>query len=365
VAIVGPPNAGKSTLYNRLILKKEDRAQVGPLPGTTRVAQEGDIGLFTLVDTPGAIASLQEQASDRDGPLAQVISAASNADVVVILFDATQAVGDLERLLFETLIGLGRPWVVALNKMDAVGQERPKIHARAAHVLGLGTEYVLPISARTGAGLERLLLEIARKEPEIVAALGQALPAYRGTLARASITRAASTAAAIALTPLPFISFIPLIGVQTALVLSLARIYGYRMSVARARELIVTFGIGLLARTLFYELVKFGGPPGWVVSAGVAAGTTTALGYGAAAWFDHGEQLSRQRLKGISRSVGTTIVGRLRGGRRPKRRELEREVGLGIEQALPEPPPGEDVTAARPADSGGQEARVVDRGSEG
>jgi small GTP-binding protein len=353
VAIVGPPNAGKSTLYNRLILKKEDRALVGPQPGTTRVAQEADVGLFALVDTPGVVHLQQGTDDGLAEPLARAIAAASRSDVVVILFDATQPMGDLERALFEALVGLGRPWVVALNKMDAVGEGRAKVHAHAAQVLGLATEDVLPVSARTGAGLERLLVEIARREPEIVAALGQALPAYRGTLARASINRAASTAAAIALTPLPFISFIPLVGVQTALVLTLARIYGYQITIVRARELIVTFGVGLLARTLFYELVKLGGPPGWVVSAGVAAGTTTALGHGAAAWFDRGERLSRQRLQGISRSVGTTIVGRLRGRRRPKRGELEREVNQGIAQALPEPVAGRASASAPTADSAG------------
>jgi len=332
VAIVGPPNAGKSTLYNRLILRQEDRATVGAQPGTTRVAQEGDVGLFALVDTPGATASPSaETGADVEEPLARAMTAAHNADVLVILFDATQPMGNLEKLLFDVLVGLGRPSLVALNKMDAVGEERAKIHARAAQVLGLATEEVLPISARTGAGLERMLLEIARREPEIVAALGQALPAYRGALARATINRAASTAAAIALTPLPMISFIPLVGVQTALVLSLARIYGYQITLARARELIVTFGIGLLARSLFYELIKFGGPPGWLISAGVAAGATAALGYGAAAWFDRGERLSRQRLQGISNSVGTSIVGRMRGKRRPKRAEMENEVRLALE----------------------------------
>src|SRR3990172_9996640 len=66
VAILGPPNAGKSTLYNHLILDKKDQAQVGPQPGTTRVAQEGDVGLFAVVDTPGADPSTEAPLSEAD-----------------------------------------------------------------------------------------------------------------------------------------------------------------------------------------------------------------------------------------------------------------------------------------------------------
>jgi len=75
--------------------------------------------------------------------------------------------------------------------------------------------------------------------------------------------------------------------------------------------------------------------PGWLVSAGVAAGATTALGYGAASWFDRGERLSRERLQGISRSVGETFVAHLRGRRRPGRGEIEREVELILEDTPP------------------------------
>ena len=352
VAILGAPNAGKSTLYNRLILARRDQAEVGPSPGTTRLAQEGDVGLFSVVDTPGADASaspsLRSGSQLSAGPdpaaaYALAMDAARQADVLVILFDGSRPLGEADKELLRMLMAYGKPGVVALNKMDAIPQDRARVHGRAAQALGLPTEDVLPISARTGAGLERLLLEIARREPEIVAALGEALPAYRGTLARAAIRRAASTAAAIALTPLPMIAFVPLMGVQTALVLALARIYGYHITLARARELIVTFGIGLMARTLFYELIKLGGPPGWLVSAGVAAGATTALGYGAAAWFDRGERLSRQRMQGISNLVGQSVVGRLRGRRRPKRGEIEREVEIILEDT---PPPEAGSTAA-------------------
>src|SRR3990172_9214534 len=209
VAILGPPNAGQSTLSTPLLLDKKDQAQVGPQPGTTRVAQEGDVGLFAVVDTPGADPSTEAPLSEAEGlragpemgdALGRALDAARRADVLVILFDATRPLGVPERDLFQQLAGFGKPWVVALN-----------------------TEDVVPVSARTGGGLERLLTEIARREPEIVAALGEALPAYRATLAKAAIRRAASTAAAIALTPLPMLDFIPLMGVQAALVLALAR----------------------------------------------------------------------------------------------------------------------------------------------
>ncbi len=54
VAIVGPTNVGKSTLYNQLVQHKGDRAEVSPLPGTTKENQQADAALFTVVDTPGA-----------------------------------------------------------------------------------------------------------------------------------------------------------------------------------------------------------------------------------------------------------------------------------------------------------------------
>jgi small GTP-binding protein len=336
VAIVGPPNAGKSTLYNRLILDGQAKAAVGPRPGTTRVAQEGDVGLFSVVDTPGAGPELHEARENA-------FAAARQADVLIVLFDATAPLDDSDRGLLDDLRALGKPWVAVLNKMDAVRSDRPRVHGRAAQALGLTTEDLLTASARSGTGLERILMAVAEREPEIVAAR-----------ARGARAPAASTAAAIALTPLPMIDFIPLIAVQTALVLSLARIYGYRITPARARELIATFGIGWMARTIFYELIKLGGPPGWLVSAAVAAGTTTALGYGAAAWFDHGEQFSRERLKGISETVGPRLVGRWSGRRKPRRRDMEREVELLIEEN-----PGPEKEAGDGPGEGRESARDV------
>jgi GTP-binding protein Era len=198
----------------------------------------------------------------------------------------------------------------------------------------LESEQVIPISAKKGQGFDRLFLAIVKSEPRIVAALGAALPDYRLNLAQATIAKATSTAAAIAATPLPFLDFFPLIGIQTSMVLGIARIYAYRITFARARELIGTFGIGLLGRTLFYELSKFSGPPGWLVAAGVAAGTTYALGHAAVAWFDRGENLSKDAVQRLSRGIGQNMIERMRslGRRRPKREAVSQKVSDVLEE---------------------------------
>ena len=101
IAVVGPANVGKSTLYNQLITRKEDRAEVSPVPGTTRRAQEADAGLFSVVDTPGADAVGEVGAREREIAFA----AATAADFLVIIFDAVQGIRRYERDLFDSQIG--------------------------------------------------------------------------------------------------------------------------------------------------------------------------------------------------------------------------------------------------------------------
>lgn len=334
VAIVGPANVGKSTLYNQLIRSRAERAAVAAVAGTTRVTQQADAGLFSVIDTPGADAAGAVGEAEK----AKALTAAAGADVLVLLFDASRGIGEPERRLHTEIAALGKPMVVALNKMDLVAREANAVVAQAAGALGLSPEQVLPLSARDGRGVEKVLLALARSEPGIVAALADALPEYRWRLAQAVVGRAASTAAAIAVTPWPFLSFFPLITVQSAMVLGIARIYSYHISLARVRELLATFGLGLLGRAVFYEVAKLGGPPGWLVASGVAAGTTVAMGYAAAVWFERGERLSSQNVARITRTVGLSIVERLRSfGRRPPARVTLRQQVHDALRDLPAP----------------------------
>jgi small GTP-binding protein len=350
VAVVGPANVGKSSLYNLFVEQKSARAEVSPVPGTTRRNQEADAGVFTVIDTPGADAVGEVGEAERF----LALEAARGADLLVVVFDAIQGVKRSEQELFRDLRILGKPLVVALNKIDLVARHRPSVVAQAAANLGLDREAVVEVSARTGENVDRLLLAVAKADPAVVAALGQALPAYRKRLAWLATRKAAATAGAIALTPLPILDVIPLLVVQATLVLGIARVYDRKMTLVRARELVATFGLGLLGRTLFQELSKLGGPPGWLLAAAIASATTVVLGYGTARWFETGEKLTRGATSRMTRELVRRLGDSLRGlgRRRPGRKSVEERLSEALESAEIDEarPPG---AAPRPDSSAG------------
>jgi uncharacterized protein (DUF697 family) len=199
----------------------------------------------------------------------------------------------------------------------------------------LQPDHIVAIAAKDGKNVDRVLVAIAKAEPEIVAALGRALPEFRWRLAWTAITGAASTSAAIALAPLPIVDVIPLLAVQSSMVLGIARIYNYDITPKRAKELVVTFGLGFLGRTLFQELSKLGGPPGWVLGAAIAASTTVVMGYASIVWFEKGERLSSESLKKITKDVTDYLVGVLRnlGARKPNRATLREQMAEALEHS--------------------------------
>jgi small GTP-binding protein len=332
VTIIGPANVGKSTLFNQLVRSKEDLAEVSPLPGTTRQTQQADAGLFTVLDTPGAdaVGTLGEQERQM------ALSAASQADFLVLMYDAIQGIKKTEQEIFHQLSTLKCPFIVVLNKIDLVSaKDLEGVISQAAQNLGLKSEQIIPIVAKDGKNLSRVLLAIASTEPEMVAALGQALPGYRWQLAWRSIVGAASISAVIALTPLPIVDFIPLVITQSVMVLGIARIYSYKITPKRASELVATFGLGFLARTLFQELSKLGGIPGWLISAAIASSTTIVMGYAAIRWFEKGERLSSEALKKLTKETTTYMLDTLKslGKRKPGKKELQERITQSLEKS--------------------------------
>ncbi len=340
VVIVGPTNVGKSTIYNQLVQNKTELARVSPLPGTTTINQQADAALFTVVDTPGAdaVGSMGE----KEKQLA--LSAAEEADFLVLVFDAVQGIKKTEQELFTELSALKIPFVVVLNKVDLVPRkDLSGVITSAAANLDLDPDAIIPIVARNGQNLAKVLLAVAATEPEMVAALGQALPGYRWQLAWQTIVRAASISATIALIPLPVIDFVPLVITQSVMVVSIARIYSYKITPQRASELVATFGLGFLGRTLFQELSKLGGFPGWLLSAAIASSTTVVMGYAAVRWFEKGQKLSSAALKKLTQAITTYLLDALKnlGKRKPGQKGLQQRVA----QSLQDMPLAENSTA--------------------
>ena len=315
IAILGPANVGKSTLYNQFIQSQEDKALVSPIPGTTQANQEANAGLFTVVDTPGADAVGEVGYQERD----MALDAAREADVLVIVFDAIQGIKQTELELFQDLKNLNKPYIIALNKIDLVKKDRSAIIEKAAANLKIEKEEITPVSAKNGDNITDILRAIILSEPEVIVALGKALPAYRWQLAWRTIISAASTSAVIALTPLPVIDFAPLIIIQTTMVIGIAKIYDYPITFKRAKELLATFGLGFLGRMLFQELSKFGGVPGWILSAAIAASTTVVMGVAAAQWFEKGEKITSEQLKTLSKNITNSLIESIKNIRNPQK----------------------------------------------
>jgi small GTP-binding protein len=329
IAIVGPANVGKSTLYNQLIFRKEDEAEVSPVPGTTRENQEADTGLFRLIDTPGADAV--GEVGERERRIA--LEAVERADFIVIMFEATRGVKRYERDLFDTLVGYNKPFIVVLNKIDLVPKaDHDQVLESAARNLRLEPSQIIGTVATEGTNVGRVILAIVKLEPELLAAIAEAMPEYRARLAWQRIVPAASAAGVVGLIPLPFVDLLPLLGIQTGLVLSIARIYGFKINLARAKELVATFGVGMIARTVYQQLSKMLGVAGWVLSASIAAATTVTIGYAAMVWFAHGERPTQDALKRMVGDVAVYLRDRLLGlgKKKPDRGTLRQRISEAL-----------------------------------
>ncbi|MGD0945212.1 MAG: ribosome biogenesis GTPase Der [Acidimicrobiales bacterium] len=161
VAIVGRPNVGKSTLFNRL--SGEERSVVHDLPGTTRDAIdtliETDHGTVKLIDTAG----MRHRARSGEGPeyysLVRALRALDRADVALLVLDATEGVTHQDQRLAERIDASGSPVVILLNKWDLLDTEgRLQVSEAVGDRLAfLGYAPVLRVSAKTGLGVHRLL----------------------------------------------------------------------------------------------------------------------------------------------------------------------------------------------------------------
>ena len=162
VALVGRPNVGKSTLFNRMI--GEERAVVHDMPGTTRDAVdtvvETEDGPIRFVDTAGMRRKSKIDEGTEYYSLVRALQAVDQADVALLVIDSTVGITAQDQRLAERIDVSGSPVVVLLNKHELL----PDAEARAdldyqvkERLRFIGEAPVLKISALTGKGVHKLM----------------------------------------------------------------------------------------------------------------------------------------------------------------------------------------------------------------
>ncbi|MGH7307448.1 MAG: ribosome biogenesis GTPase Der [Candidatus Rokuibacteriota bacterium] len=160
IAIVGRPNVGKSSLFNRLVGRRQ--ALVRDVPGVTRDRLYGQVELerwrATVVDTGGFDPSSREPLVE--GVRRHVLTAVREADLVLMVVDVREGVTALDEAIGAILRRSGRPVVLVANKVDGAGQE-PALGE--LYRLGLGGP--IPVSAEHGRGVAEMLEAVRARAP--------------------------------------------------------------------------------------------------------------------------------------------------------------------------------------------------------
>ncbi len=164
IAIIGRPNVGKSTLFNRLVGRK--LALVDDQPGVTRDRREGDAKLgdltFKIVDTAGLEEGTQDSLSGR--MRAQTEAAIEMADAIFFMIDARVGLTPTDRYFADLVRRAGKPVIVLANKAEGkIGE------SGAYEAFGLGLGDPVALSAEHGEGLSSLYEALIEALPELTA----------------------------------------------------------------------------------------------------------------------------------------------------------------------------------------------------
>lgn len=322
IALVGPVNAGKSTLYNCL-----QGWTVSPIDHTERELYEPaeeSLGLFTLIDLPNVVGrsepmrnyDLRYDYGRYDGPAYEqdtwplqepALWSLVDIDLVIFVVDGAAGLRPGDYQWFARIRAAGRPILVVLNKIDLLGDDRDQAVQDLRRRLA---SPVVAISAREDTCVHDILLpQILDIHPSLAVPLGREVAACRRQAAARLIRRAALTCGLLGVEPMPLLDVPFQLITQMHLVMRLAAMYGrghadgplsrgagvggqadFGSVVSGAgREVLMTLLGSLGLRYLAQQLIKLIPLLGWLLSGALSASSTWLIGWTAVTYFERAQ----------------------------------------------------------------------------
>lgn len=271
IALVGPAGTGKSTLLRAI------RGGAG----------QGDRPIFSVFDRQG-LEEFLGYSKWRTIP-----DELKDADVILLVLDASYSFTDDTLQMARRLASLGKTFFVVLNKIDRVDRAR-QVVGRAKKFFGAP---VLPVSSFRLATVDRLLKTIVSADSRALHPLARNLPHFRNVICNGIVGQASFAAGLVGAVPIPVSDLLPIAGIQTGMVLKVARVYGFRIDRGRARELLPIFASGLLIREAAHALRSRFPEQKRLIATSVAGLWTYLIGRTTVSYFE--------RLTGASASVSS------------------------------------------------------------
>ncbi len=259
IAVVGPGQTGKNGLVRALSRR-----------------QAGNSVSFDVVDVQGLDEYLGYQ---RQAELSGDLIA---ADVVLLVLDAQYEVSESTVRMHRKLAQAPARLIVVLNKIDLVESPREAIKAAGRQL----KTAVLPMSVLDEERIDDLLRGIVAAYPRSLYPLSRAFPGFRKAFGRQIVNEAACAATIAGALHIPFPTFVSSAAVHGAMILKLARAYGLRLDVERARELLPVLALDIaFDRGMDYLKSRFPDRK-TLISASLSGAYTFALGQAAIRYFE-------------------------------------------------------------------------------
>lgn len=271
IALVGPARTGKSTLVQEILGNRWDENR----------------RIFSIFDTQGLDEFLGYKRTDR------ISQEVARADIVLLVLDSRYRFTEDTLRMVENFSALEKTFFVVLNKIDLVESPRQTLKT-ARRALGVDVVSTCAFDTRS---LDRLLKTIVAVNSKALYPLSRSLPRFRSSICEGIVSQSALGAGLAGVVPVPVSDAFAISAIQIAMILKIARVFGFRINRGRARELLPVLAAGLLVREGAHRLRQRYPNQRRLIAVSVGSAWTYLVGRAAVQYFERVSSLLQQEIE--------------------------------------------------------------------